>query len=187
MGTLKKDFKYKIIDNFLTNEEQKLLKDYCELKHRLNVDSFDTKQNNNCDTYFYGDPLMESLMINKKHILEKESNLKLIPTYSFWRMYSTDAILKKHRDRGSCEVSVTVQIDSDGEWPIYMDGKAITIKNKQAVMYWGTDTEHWREGLKTDFQSQAFLHYVDQNGPYTDQAFDTRKMLGTQRTTPQTT
>jgi hypothetical protein len=55
MGTIK-DFKYKLIKNFLTTEEIKLLKDYCRIRHRINFDSFDVHQNKNGDTYFYGDP-----------------------------------------------------------------------------------------------------------------------------------
>ena len=66
-----KNFKYKIIKNFLTKEEIKLLTDYCRIKHRLNFDSFDFIQNDNGDTSFYGDPLMESLMINKLDIMQK--------------------------------------------------------------------------------------------------------------------
>ena len=49
MGTIKK-FKYKLIKNFLTKEEIKLLTDYCRIKHRLNFDSFDFVQNNNGDS-----------------------------------------------------------------------------------------------------------------------------------------
>jgi hypothetical protein len=57
MGTIK-NLKYKLVKNFLTNEEIKLMVGYCKVKHRLNFDSFDYAQNNNGDTYFYGDPLM---------------------------------------------------------------------------------------------------------------------------------
>ena len=40
----------------LTKEEVKLLNNYCRIKHRLNFYSFDFNQNDNGDTYFYGDP-----------------------------------------------------------------------------------------------------------------------------------
>jgi hypothetical protein len=74
MGTIK-DFKYKLIKNFLTKEEIKLLNNYCAIKHRANFDFFDFGQNNNGDTYFYGDPLMESLMINKLQLMQKETGI----------------------------------------------------------------------------------------------------------------
>ena len=52
MGTIK-DFKYKLIKNFLTKEEIKLLTDYCRIIHRINFNSFDFEQSDNGDTRFY--------------------------------------------------------------------------------------------------------------------------------------
>lgn len=164
MDTIK-DFKYKIIKNFLTFEETALLNNYCRMKHRLNFDSFDVFQNDNGDTYFYGDPLMESLMISKLNIMEKETGLKLLCTYAFWRMYTINADLKKHTDRPACEVSVTVMIGSCGTpWPIYMNGTEINLEPGDAAIYLGCEVEHWREEFKGDWQAQTFLHYVDKNG-----------------------
>ena len=42
--------------------------------------------------------------------MEKETNKKLLPTYAFWRTYTKFAVLEKHTDRPSCEISVTVNI-----------------------------------------------------------------------------
>jgi len=44
MGTIR-DYKYKIIKNFLTEEELNLLMHYCRIKHRANFNSFDDFQN----------------------------------------------------------------------------------------------------------------------------------------------
>ena len=174
-----KDFKYKIIKNFLTEEEIKLLKDYCRIKHRINFDSFDFVQNKNADTYFYGDPLMESLMINKLNLMEKETGLKLLPTYAFWRMYTMFADLTKHKDRPSCEISVTVMIGSDGKkWPIYMEGTEINLEPGDAAIYLGCEIEHWREEFKGDWHAQTFLHYVDENGPNKEWFKDKRILYG---------
>jgi len=177
-----KNLKYKLVKNFLTKEEIKLLSCYCEIKHRLNFDSFDFAQNDNGDTYFYGDPLMESLMVNKLNIMQKETGLELLPTYAFWRMYTMNADLKKHIDRQSCEISVTVMIGSDGKpWPIYMNGTEINMKSGDAVIYLGCEVEHWREEFKGDYHIQTFLHYVDKNGPNKEWYLDKRLLYGTQR------
>jgi len=179
MGTLKKDFKYKLIKNFLNKNEINLLKEYCLIRHRNNKDNFDFVQNNNGDTYFYADPLMESLMINKIELIEKETNLKLFPTYAFWRMYTYLAELTKHKDRPSCEISVTVMIGSDKtKWPIFMDGNLIELEEGDAVIYLGCELEHWREEFQGDWHAQVFMHYVDQNGPYIDFKFDKRYYIG---------
>ena len=182
MGTLGKDFKYKVIKNFLTKEETLLLKDYCVIKHRLNVSNFENAQSDIMDTCFYGDPLMESLLINKRSLIEKESNLKLLPTYAFWRMYTLFADLKKHQDRPSCEVSATVVIDSDGtSWPIFMDGKPLDLEIGDAAIYLGMEVKHWREEFKGDRQSQVFLHYVKKEGKHKEHVKDKRPLYGMPR------
>jgi len=181
MGTIK-NFKYKLIKNFLTKEEVKLLTDYCRIKHRLNFDSFDFVQNNNGDTMFYGDPLMESLMVNKLELMQKETGLELLPTYAFWRMYSMFADLKKHKDRPSCEISVTVMIGSDGnKWPIFVEGNEVELEPGDAVIYLGCELEHWREEFKGVWHAQTFLHYIDKNGPYTEWFKDKRNLYGESR------
>jgi hypothetical protein len=179
MGSLKKDFKYKLVKNFLTKDEQILLRNYCIIRHKKNFTDFDLIQNHNGDSKFYTDPLMDSLLVNKVSLMEKETGLKLFPTYSFWRMYSELADLKKHKDRPSCEVSVTVMIDSDGtKWPIFMQGVEINLEPGDAVIYLGCELEHWRDEFKGDWHAQTFLHYVDVNGPYADYKYDRRGGIG---------
>jgi len=177
-----KDFKYKLIKNFLTQEEIGLLNNYCRIKHRKNFNSFDFEQNDNGDSYFYADPLMESLMINKLDIMQKETGLELLCTYAFWRMYTVNADLKKHTDRESCEISVTVMIGSDGtSWPIYMNGNEINMEQGDAVIYLGCELEHWRDKFNGDWHAQTFLHYVDKNGSNKEWFKDKRILYGTQR------
>lgn len=178
MVSLKKDFKYKVVPNFLNELELKYLQYYCDYKHISNTKKFDFIQNNNGDTFFYGDPFIETVLLFKLPLMEKETNLKLNPNYSFWRMYTKGAVLAPHKDRPSCEVSVTVQINGDVDWPIYMDGKPIVLKNGDGVIYLGNELEHGRKPLEGDFQAQAFLHYTDQNGPFKNLRFDNRMCLG---------
>jgi hypothetical protein len=178
MGTIK-DLKYKLIKNFLSYDEIRLLTYYCAIRHQTNFDSFDFKMNDNGDTYFYGDPIMESLMIKKLDFMQKETGLELLPTYAFWRMYTINADLKKHIDRPSCEISVTVMIGSDGtKWPIYMDGTEINMQPGDAAIYLGCEIQHWREEFKGDWHAQTFLHYVDKNGPNKEWFQDKRITLG---------
>ena len=181
MDIIEKDFNYKIIKNFLSLNELDLLSKYCEIKHRLNLQNFD-QSINTADSFFYGDPIIESLMISKKKLVEKETGKELLETYSFWRTYTKFAVLKKHSDRPSCEISVTVNIDNDGtDWPIYMDGKPVNINKGDGVVYLGCKLEHWRDEFKGDYQHQAFLHYVDKNGINKDHYLDKRKYFGIQK------
>lgn len=174
MGSLNK---YKVIKNFLTKEEQELLRFYTVIKHRINQNEFDFQQCKGLPM-FYGDPIMEALMVHKAEIMEKETGLKVLPTYSCWRMYILGADLKKHKDRPSCEISVTVQIASSSKWPLYIDGNEITLEDGDAVIYRGCDVEHWRNEYKSDYHAQVFLHYVDKNGPHRNNYKDGRPLFG---------
>ena len=113
MGSIK-DLKYKVVKNFLTEEETEICKTYSLLKHKNNNSNFDVIQNNNGDTFLYTDALSETMLLRKLNLMEKETGLKLYPTYSFMRVYSYNAELEKHTDRPSCEISVTIMYGSDG-------------------------------------------------------------------------
>ena len=169
--------KYKVIPNILNSEEIKLVKDYCKTLHINNktLENMDMTQNNCGDTCFYKDPLMQSILNNKKEMVERAFNKKLTSTYTFWRCYTYGAELKKHKDRESCEYSVTLFIGSDDQdWPIFMEGKPVYLDPGDGIAYKGCDLEHWREPYKGDYHIQVFLHYVDSEGPYKDFKGDNR-------------
>lgn len=167
--------KYKKIEKFLSEDEIKIYAAYAKDKHRNNSTNFDLTQTTTGDSFFYKDPLFQFLLNDKKHVVESNTNLKLHSTYSFWRCYTYDSELKKHTDRPSCEISVTVNIDSDKtEWPIFIGGDSITLNPGDGVIYKGCDVEHWREVFKGDYQIQAFLHYVNANGPFKEFKGDTK-------------
>jgi len=173
--------KFLKVENFLTKDELTLLKEYTFIAHRINFNRFDFQ--NGADSGFYGDGIMESLMTIKKDKINELTSKKLSPTYSFWRMYTAFSVLDRHKDRPSCEYSCTIQISSDGtEWPIYMDGQELTLRDGDAVIYKGCEVEHWRNEFKGDYQAQCFLHYVDSEGPFKEHIFDNRQLLGLAKT-----
>jgi len=166
--------KHALIKNFFTKDEIKILKNYCKISHINNDTAFDEKTKN-YETRFYKDPLFEYFLSKKKHLVEQKSNLKLSGTYSFWRCYTYGADLPKHKDRPSCEISVSAFIDTDKKgWPIYMDGKAYNLEEGDAVFYKGCEVAHWRETFYGDYHMQAFFHYVDKNGEFKDYKNDER-------------
>ena len=97
---------YKFVPGLLNQDEIAMIRSYCKKRHFNNLNSFDVKQNNNGDTYFYKDVLMESMLELKKPILEKATGIDLLETYTFWRCYTYNAILEKHKDRPSCEICI---------------------------------------------------------------------------------
>lgn len=78
-----------------------------------------------------------------------------------------------HRDRPSCEWSMTVNLSQSEPWPIYMDGKEIIQEVGDGALYQGCEVYHWRKPFKGNEYIQVFLHYVDADGPYKDFVDDT--------------
>ena len=69
----------------------------------------------------YADHVMETLMMKVLPIMQKETGLELLPTYSYARIYKKGDTLHRHKDRPSCEISTTVHLGGD-KWPIFIDG-----------------------------------------------------------------
>jgi hypothetical protein len=140
----------------------------------------------------YNLPYYKELHYLVKKEVEKILSVDLHPTYYFDRFYFTGQQLERHTDRPSCEISVTMQISSNGKepWPIWFerpDGTEsfVNMKDGDAVIYKGCEREHWRDPLKSrynrfqrmfrkddTYHHQIFFHYVNANGPYVNFAFD---------------
>ena len=134
----------------------------------------------------YSDTVMETLLQEVKPVMEKHTDLKLSPTYSYARIYKKGDILARHKDRYSCEVSTTLNLGGDS-WPIYLDstgkeggaGIKIDLKPGDMLIYSGCKLEHWREEFKGKDCGQVFLHYNDTKGKNAKaNQFDGRPMLG---------
>lgn len=109
--------------------------------------------------------------------LSKASGVTLLPTYSYIRVYQAGDELKKHSDRDSCEVSVTLNLGGDCDWPIYIerpDGTtaSVTMQPGDAMLYLGCRANHWRDPIPGSKCMQVFLHYVDSDGPRAGSYFD---------------
>ena len=147
----------------------------------------------------YGDMFMETLMMKVLPIMQKHTEMTLVPTYSYARVYKKGDILKRHNDRLSCEISTTLHLGGD-PWTIFLDPtgtKSIIDEHKQIykpnapkgipidlnvgdmLVYSGCDLEHWREPFQGEHCAQVFLHYNNVDGPFgTENKFDKRPLLG---------
>ena len=144
----------------------------------------------------------DKLLVDLLPHFEQASGLKLLPTYAYARWYEPGEVLKIHRDRPSCEVSVTLTLGFEGNvWPIFMgkpsdepteyvkvdesnntvyasDVGKIEMSAGDAVLYRGCEMYHWRDEYKEGkWQAQVFLHYVDANGPHKEWIYDKRDKL----------
>jgi len=132
----------------------------------------------------YADWVMETLLQYMRPIMKAKTGMDLLPTYSYTRLYEKGNILKRHRDRSSCEISTTLHLGGD-EWPIYLDPTGtskrvqIDLKVGDMLIYSGCELEHWREPFEGTVCSQVFLHYNHANGPFAKtNLFDKRPLLG---------
>ena len=108
--------------------------------------------------------------------MEEETGLKLQTSYCYNRIYFPGSELKKHIDRPACEISISLTLnfsyaDEKYRWPLCMGDTPIVIESGDGLIYKGCEIEHWRPIFTQptpSYHHQAFLHYVDKNGPYKD-------------------
>lgn len=101
----------------------------------------------------------------------------VLPTYCYARVYKNAEELFRHRDRGACEISLTLHLGGDAEWPIFIqkpDGTEVFVDLKpgDAMLYLGCISDHWRNTFTGTNYGQVFLHYVRSNGPCAKHYFD---------------
>ena len=146
----------------------------------------------------YSNMAMETLLLKCQPAMEKATGLKLYPAYTYARIYKKGDILKRHKDRFSCEISTTMNLGGD-DWPIYLEpdpkkggvkpgvgyvsdntkGVRVDLKPGDMLVYSGCELEHWREKFKGKECVQVFLHYNNRKTPGAkDNMFDKRPHLG---------
>ena len=151
----------------------------------------------------YADRFMETLLVKTIDVMQKKTGLKLVPTYSYTRLYRKGNILKRHKDRPSCEISTTLCLGGD-HWPIYLDptgadnvinehknihkpnapkGVEVNLKPGDMLIYSGCELEHWREPFEGKLCGQVFLHYNHADGRFAKtNLYDKRPILGIPKT-----
>ena len=176
---------YAKLEGFLDSENCKeYTEEFFKAKEQgLTITDDSQVQNSHCLPHsVLFDSLLEQLLPN----VEKVTQKKLFPTYSYARIYTPGDELKIHRDRPSCEISLTLTLGFEGEpWGIFMgydeDKKycqEIKMNVGDAVIYKGCDLYHWREKYKEGkWQAQVFLHYVDEEGVHKEWRYDKRDKL----------
>ena len=204
--------KYQVIKNALSQEMTYFCRRYFTFKRQVTDTLFKEKYISPFETMFgvysdeqvpntyshYADLVMEVLLVELIPLMRKKTGLKLTPNYSYARIYKKGDILKRHKDRFSCEISTTLNLGGD-PWPIFLSpnenvgipngkkitsesnakGKKINLNPGDMLIYRGNELEHWREPFQGEDCVQVFLHY---NNTATkgskENLFDKRPHLG---------
>lgn len=151
-----------------------LRKNFTEYAKKNNLKG-DNQAPNSFSSYNYKEFL--ELLCEKVPELSKIVETPLLPTYTYARVYGKNSILEKHVDRPACEISITLHLGGDVEWPIYIEtpkgeNAKLDMKPGDAMVYLGCVAPHWREQFEGKEYCQAFMHYVQSNGPYAWAYFD---------------
>jgi hypothetical protein len=204
--------KYQVIKNAISYELANFVYNYFMLKrdavnfmYKNNINyetpllgTWEDKQVPNTYSH-YADFVMETLLMKVLPKMQQETGLELVPTYSYARIYKKGDILRRHKDRPSCEISTTIHLGGT-KWPIFIDGTGsdnvideyknihkpnapkgteVLLDVGDMLVYSGCELEHWREALDGNNCAQVFLHYNHLNGRFAkSNMFDKRPMLG---------
>jgi hypothetical protein len=203
--------KYLVIRKVITKDLTKFIYGYFMLKRRVAkkflddryISPFETgwgtwtdKQVPNTYSH-YADIAMETLLTWVQPTMEKHTGYKLSPTYSYLRIYKKGDVLKRHKDRFSCEISTTMFLGGE-PWDIYLEpnknvgkipdgpyvpstnkGIKVSLKPGDMLIYSGCELEHWREAFQGEDCVQVFLHYNKADSKNAkENEFDKRPHLG---------
>jgi len=169
---------YIYIPNFISEASAKVMasnfKHHCE-ENNL---SGDNQAPNSYSEYNFIDFL--ELLCEKSPIVSQIIGETVLPTYSYARVYKDGSVLERHRDRDACEISLTIHLEGDKDWPIYIEtpnGEEVelVLKPGDAMLYLGCAADHWRNQFLGTEYIQVFLHYVRSRGDKKYAYFDKKK------------
>lgn len=187
--------KYKIVRKALPRTVATYLFHYLLLKRRVYLHLSQTKFIDSDNFMFggwgdsqvpnsynhYADPAMETLLVDLLPLMTHHTEMELIPTYSFLRIYKKGDVLRRHIDRPSCDISATIFLGGY-TWDIFIQPssssspKRIKLGQGDMLIYRGSELEHWREPLQDPECAQVFLHYNKSSNM--GNKWDGRPMLG---------
>ena len=127
-------------------------------------------------------------------IASETAGKRLLPTYSYFRIYQQGDICRVHGDRPACEhsMSLTLLLAEQKPWSLSVererregpirgveadyggeDYAELPMQAGDAVMYQGVNHRHARlQPNPNSWSAHIFLHWVDAEGPFKEHAFD---------------
>lgn len=103
----------------------------------------------------HGAEVFDSLLVQLLPHFETASGKRLLPTYSYARLYAPGDELKNHTDRESCEISATITLglEVDGQVTSFYEGE---IKKDDR---WSTDNGHgyYNVNPETVYPVESFI------------------------------
>lgn len=139
-------------------------------------------------------PPMQAFLWALTPAMETVTGQHLVPTYDYFRIYREGDICRVHRDRPACQHSLSLTLDYSDDVPwllevgaagaagpdeAYADdfgaepSVALAMGVGDAVAYRGVEHRHGRTLPNPNaWSAHLFLHWVDPDGAFADQAYD---------------
>jgi hypothetical protein len=165
-----------IIPNFISKERAKILKQdfesFCE-ENEISGDNH-VPESSSLDNYV---SFLE-LLCEKTPTISEIIEEPVLPTYCYGRVYKNEGSLSNHRDRPSCEVSISLHLGGDHAWQFCVESpnkkiNCFELSPGDAILYLGNRAHHHRKGtFKGTNYTQVFLHYIRSRGEYFNHYFD---------------
>jgi len=166
---------YLVVPNFISsNKAKQLAEDFKTYADTSNLK--EDSQVSGCKSKYDYVSFVE-LLCEKTTTVSQLIGETVVPTYSYARIYQHGNELKPHVDKCHCEISLTVNLDCDEPWAIWIETpkkvkREVVLNRGDAMLYLGIEGAHWREPFKGTYCNQVFLHYVRSRGPYFSSYFD---------------
>jgi hypothetical protein len=169
---------YLVVPGFINQERVNALKEWLFKERDEGRLILDPRSNIGLFGKAYQDalPFLE-LLCEKTNEVSTIVGSVVLPTYTYCIVYEAGSQLIRHRDRGACEISLTLNLGGDAEWPIFIqkpDGTEVSVllNPGDSMLYLGCIADHWREQYSGVEYAQVFMHYVRSNGPCAKHYFD---------------
>jgi len=169
-----KEHGYVLIKDFFSAEVIQICKSFLDLSFTHDLRRPETNPYlNGKITQILPSIFADSILLAYLPAVQEIFETELIPSYIFFREYSTGASLKPHRDRDVCEFSATILINKDGEGTsslMFCDDEEgnnpveVILEEGDAIIFRGASNYngrwHYRPRVEQRSITQVFLHYV---------------------------
>lgn len=173
------DNNYLVIPNFISQGDIDFMVDEIAETERLGLLELDNMNPVENSISAMNSVCATELLCQKSPEVSQILDEIVLPTYSFTRIYKNNGILKRHTDRGACEISLTLHLKGDKPWSFGIENKTtgedsfIDLNPGDAIMYLGCVAPHFRKGRYNGRSyMQVFLHYVRSRGSLNQCLFD---------------
>lgn len=150
-----------VLDPVFSNE------DFLTLKTTMfNAPKLQEQYDEGFGRYHVWDPILEDFTKKALPLAKEAFNSDtLVPSYTLFSHYQgPKANLLRHKDDNACTYTIDMCVYQETPWDLWVDGSPYTLRENQALAYYGNAQEHWREEFpnpESNYVAMVFFHFVE--------------------------